>query len=116
MKRKPLVLKPSEAGSKRLIFVFVQIVVNGLPQQRQHVVRGLAGELAARGGGVAAASQGLGDDLDVQGAAGAGGQAGTSSAGGHNHSVEGWTGGTGGGENHDNMPPYMTVYIWKRIS
>ena len=50
------------------------------------------------------------------GSSGANGQAGTSSAGGHSHSVEGWTGGTGGGENHDNMPPYMTVYIWKRIS
>ena len=49
------------------------------------------------------------------GSSGANGQAGTSSAGGHSHSVEGWTGGTGGGENHDNMPPYTTVYIWKRI-
>lgn len=49
------------------------------------------------------------------GSGGAQGQAGTSSSGGHSHTVEGWTGGTGGGENHDNMPPYTTVYIWKRI-
>lgn len=49
------------------------------------------------------------------GSSGAQGQAGTSSSGGHSHTVEGWTGGTGGGENHENMPPYITVYIWKRI-
>lgn len=53
----------------------------------------------------------------------------TTSDGSHTHTVEvkgsgnietkeagtGKTGGTGGGKEHNNMPPYLAVFIWKRI-
>lgn len=30
--------------------------------------------------------------------------------------TQGWTGETGGNQPHNNMPPYLTVYMWKRIA
>ena len=39
----------------------------------------------------------------------------TTGAGNHTHTIGGSIGSTGGGQSHDNMPPYTTVYIWKRI-
>lgn len=39
----------------------------------------------------------------------------TTGAGSHTHTIGGSIGSTGGGQSHDNMPPYTTVYIWKRI-
>lgn len=33
----------------------------------------------------------------------------------HNHAVDGFTNYSGGSSAHNNMPPYLTVYMWKRI-
>ena len=38
----------------------------------------------------------------------------TGSGGAHTHS--GTTNGAGGTQPHNNMPPYLTVYIWKRVA
>lgn len=38
----------------------------------------------------------------------------TGSGGAHTHS--GTTNGTGGNGKHNNMPPYLTVYMWKRVA
>jgi microcystin-dependent protein len=40
----------------------------------------------------------------------------TSSHSGHSHSVSGTIGNKGGSQAHDNMPPYVVVYRWKRDS
>lgn len=36
----------------------------------------------------------------------------TATEGGHTHSVSS----VGGGQSHNNMPPYLAVYVWKRVS
>lgn len=37
-------------------------------------------------------------------------------AGNHIHAVNGNTSGVGGNAPHNNMPPYLAVYMWKRVS
>jgi len=57
----------------------------------------------------------------------AAGMTNTSAAGGHTHNIAGETSAAGGnivvtvspsgdGQPHNNMPPYITVYIWRRVS
>jgi microcystin-dependent protein len=58
---------------------------------------------------------------DIQNAAGGGGTAGTavvsSSGSSHQHDVQGHTASSaGGGLGHNNMPPYLTVYMWRRTA
>ena len=38
------------------------------------------------------------------------------SAGEHNHAISGNTGSIGDGKSHNNMPPYLVVYMWKRTA
>ena len=40
----------------------------------------------------------------------------TESAGAHTHSVTGTAQSTGGGNAHNNMPPYLVVNVWKRTA
>lgn len=52
------------------------------------------------------------------GVSGAGGTSPTNSTGAHTHTLtaKGSNANTGGGGSHDNMPPYLVVYMWKRVS
>lgn len=34
----------------------------------------------------------------------------------HSHTVSGTTNSTGGGHAHNNMPPYLAVYVWHRVA
>jgi len=54
--------------------------------------------------------------VHYQGTSGAGGLTATSSAGSHTHSVSGTTDSTGSGSSFSIMPPYLAVYMWKRLS
>lgn len=38
------------------------------------------------------------------------------SAGNHSHTISGSTASTGGGNAHNNMPPYITCYMWRRTA
>ena len=40
----------------------------------------------------------------------------TTSAGSHSHSVSGTTGNKGSDGSHNNMPPYLSVYMWQRTA
>lgn len=38
------------------------------------------------------------------------------SAGNHSHTISGSTASAGGGNAHNNMPPYITCYMWRRTA
>ncbi len=40
----------------------------------------------------------------------------TDGVGDHTHGFSGNTGNTGGGQAHENMPPYLAIYVWKRTA
>ena len=40
----------------------------------------------------------------------------TMNAGSHSHSVTASAANTGGNKAHQNMPPFLSVYCWKRVS